>query len=118
MNKQIKIVLSPFNPPLEVVDKIVVKIHVPYSDCNVTIQVCPNIQEYTENADAEGISIRQVTLTTPTDQTATVSLDLTENRKKKVVAEGTEYEIELLKIGAEEIQGQQFKTFEFNVSWG
>ena len=56
MNKKIKIVLSPFNPPLEVVDKIVVQIHAPYSDRNVTIQVCPNIQEYTENADAEGIS--------------------------------------------------------------
>jgi hypothetical protein len=118
MNKKIKIVSSPFNPPLEVIDKIVVKLHVPYSDQSVTIQVCPNVQEYIENADTKAAAIRQVTITTPTDQTTTLSFDIEKNRTKSVAAEGTEYEIELLNIGKEEVQGQQFRSFEFNVSWG
>lgn len=118
MNKKIKIAASPFIPSMEVADKIVVKLHVPYSDQSVTIQVCPNIQEYIENADTEGAAIRQLTITTPTDQTTTLGFDLEMNRKKSVAAEGTDYEIELLNIGKEEVQGQQFKYFEFNVSWG
>jgi hypothetical protein len=120
MNKKIKVVASPFNPSLEIADKIVVKLHVPYSVRNVTVQICPNVQEYVEKADTPTAKIRQVSVTTPTDQTATATLtfDLESNKKKSVTAEGTDYEIELLGIGKEEIQGQQFPFFEFNVSWG
>lgn len=117
MKKKIRIVRSPFHPPLEVIDKIVLKIDAPYSDHNVTIQVCPNIEGYAEDADANGILIRQLIYATPTDQTTTISFDLVEKSKKTVVAEGTEYEIELLRVEVEEIHGQQFKAFEFNVSW-
>lgn len=118
MNKIIKVVASPFTPSLEVADKIVVKIHVPYSERNVTIQICPNVQEYVESADTSAAQIRQVSITTPNDQTTTLSFDLNGNKKKSVTAEGTEYEIELLGIGKEEIQGHLFPCFEFNVSWG
>ncbi len=118
MNKKIKVVASPFNPSLEITDKIVVKLHVPYSERNVTIQICPNVQEYVESADTPTAQIRQISVTTPTDQTATLAFDLEGNKRKSVTAEGTDYEIELLGIGKEEIQGQQFLFFEFNVSWG
>ena len=37
MSKLIKIIQSPFNSPLEVIDDIVIKLHVPYSEKNVTI---------------------------------------------------------------------------------
>jgi hypothetical protein len=46
MKKQVKIILSPFNPGLDVVENFVIKVDAPYSDHSVTIQVCPNIQEY------------------------------------------------------------------------
>lgn len=118
MNKKIKVIASPFNPSMEIADKIVVKLHVPYSERNVTVQICPNVQEYVENADTPTAKIRQVSVTTPTDQTTTLTFDLESNKKKSVTAEGTDYEIELLGIGKEEIQGHQFPFFEFNVSWG
>ena len=118
MNKKIKIASSPLMPSLEIADKIVIKRHIPYSEKNVTVQICPNVQEYIENADTTTAKIRQVSITTPTDQTTTLTFDLESNKKKSVTAEGTDYEIELLDIGNEEIQGQQFPFFEFNVSWG
>ena len=52
MSKLIKIIQSPFNPALEVVEDIVIQLHVPYSNKSVTVQVNPNIQDYQENADA------------------------------------------------------------------
>lgn len=102
MIKAIKIVQSPFNPSLEVVEDIVINLHVPYSDTNVSIQVNPNIQEYQENANTKDAQVRQVMVTTPTDETIA----------------GSDYEIELTNIGKENIQGQDFPFFEFNVSKG
>jgi hypothetical protein len=118
MNKSIKIVQSPFNLNLEVVEDIVIKLHVPYSNKSVTIQVNPNIQDYQEKADTKNAQVRQVIMTTPTDQTRTLSFDLENNKKHRITIEDFDYEIELIKIGKENIQGQDFPYYEFNVSKG
>lgn len=116
MSKLIKIVQSPFTPALEVAEDLVIKLHVPYSDSSVTIQVNPNIQDYQENADTERAKVRQVIVTTPTDQTKVLSFDFANNKKHKINIEGCDYEIELMNIGKENIQNQDFPFYEFNVS--
>jgi hypothetical protein len=118
MTKSIKIVQSPFSPSLEVVDDIVISLHAPYSDKNITIQVNPNIQHYQEKADTKNVQVRQVMVSTPTDQTQTLEFDLKNNKKKQVHIEESTYEIELMNIGKENIQGQDFLFYEFNVSRG
>jgi len=73
MAKNVKLTLSPFTPSLEVVDKMVMKVHAPYSEQSVTIQFNPNIQDYKEKADQPGAQVRQVMFSTSTDQTQTLS---------------------------------------------
>jgi len=116
MNKLIKIVQSPYCPALEVVEDIVIKLQAPYSDTGVTVQINPNIQDYREKTDTEHAQIRQVMMTTPTDQTKVLSFDIVNNKKHKINIEGCDYEIELTNIGKENIQNQDFPFYEFNVS--
>jgi hypothetical protein len=115
MSKLVKIVQSPFEPELEVVEDIVIQLHVPYSDKSVTVQVNPNILDYQENADTENAKVRQVMVTTPTK---TLSFDFDHNRSHSINVEGSDYEIELMNIGKENIQGQDFPFYEFNVTRG
>lgn len=57
-------------------------------------------------------------MTTPTDQTKVLSFDFDSNKKHKINIEECDYEIELMNIGKEKIQGQDFLFYEFNVSKG
>jgi hypothetical protein len=118
MPKLIKLVLSPFAPAVEVVGDLTIKVHVPYSANSVTVQTSPNYVEYKENADNEAAQIRQLAITTPTEQTFTLAFDLDANRKHTVKTENSEYTIELMAIGKDPIQGQQFPFFEFMVIEG
>jgi len=114
--KRVRIKCSPFTSNLEVAEDIVLKLHVPYSDKDVTIQINPNIQDYKENDDKPGVKIRQVMLTTPTDETQTLKFDFANMKTQKIVVGKMAYKIELLEIGKEEIQGQKFPYFDFSVS--
>ena len=116
MSQLIKIVQSPFDSPLEVAEDIIIKLHVPYSDTSVTVQVNPNIQDYRERADTEHAQIRQVISTIPTDQTRVLTFDLINNKKHRINIEGCDYEIELTNIGEKNIQGKDFPFYEFKVS--
>lgn len=78
--------------------------------------VNPNIQHYKENMDTENVKVRQLMVDTFTDGTKELSFDLVKNKKQRVTIEGCDYEIELMNIGKENIQGQIFPVFEFNVS--
>jgi len=114
--KIVRVKRSPFSSNLEVADDIVLKLHVPYSDKEVTIQINPNIQDYKENDDRPGVKIRQTIVTTPTDETQTLKFDFNNMKTQKVVIGTASYTIELLKIGKEAIQGQEFPYFDFSVS--
>lgn len=115
MQKLVKIVESPFNPNIEIVDKMVMKVHAPYSENEVTIQFNPNIQEYREQ-DQKG-QVRQFMFTTPTDQTKTLSFNFKARNVHAVKIENTIYNVKLMNIGKEAIQGQSFLYFEFFVTW-
>ena len=118
MNKLIKIVQSPFNPALEVVEDIVIKLHFPYSESSVTVQINPNTQHYKENADTENAKVRQVMMSTTTDQTKTLTFDIEKNRKQNINIEDSNYEIELMNIGKENIEDKEYLFYEFNVTKG
>ena len=117
MQKNVKIICSPFNPDFEIVGDTVMKLHVPYSDNDVTIQFNPNIQDYQDNQDKPGVKVRQVTFSTSTDQTKTEKFDFKANNVKDIEIAGTIYNIKLMAIGKENIQGQDFFAFEFFVAW-
>ncbi|HOW35990.1 MAG TPA: hypothetical protein PL155_06225 [Candidatus Omnitrophota bacterium] len=114
--KRVRIKCSPFTSNLEVDDDLVLKLHVPYSDKEVTIQINPNIQDYKEKNDNPGAKIRQTIVTTPTDETRTLKFDFNNMRAQKIVVGETAYKIELLEIGKEEAEGQRFPYFDFSVS--
>ena len=113
MEKLIKLVNSPFNSNIEIAGNIVLSIHVPYSDRDVTIQVNPNVQDYAENNDQPGVQVRQIMVTTPTDQTKTLHFDFENDNIQKTTIDGREYEIKLMQIGKQNLQGQDFPYFEF-----
>ncbi len=117
MEKNIKIIASPFNSNMEVIDKIVLTLHVPYTDDNVTIKVNPFLQDYHENLDKSGMQIRQFSISTDTKDTKNLLFDFKENNIHKVKTEDKEYEIRLMQIGKENIQGQDFLYFEFYIKW-
>ena len=116
MGKLIKIVHSPFNPPVEVVDGIIMKLHVPYSNQNVTIQINPFVQDYQQKADTENVKVRQMMFTSPTDETVELPFDFAQNKRKVINIGEDNYEIELLNIGKENIDGQDFPFYEFDVT--
>ena len=116
MGRQVKIIASPFNSDLEIAEGLVIKLHVPYSDTSVTVQVNPSIDHYEEIADQPDVKVRQVIKSSPTYQTQTLSFDLESNRQQTVTIEDQDYRIELLEIGKENIQGQDFSFFAFDVN--
>ena len=118
MMQHVKLTLSPFTSNIETAGDIILSIHVPYSESSVTVQVNPNIHEYQENADSEDVNVRQVMVSTSTDQTRKLSFDFKQNRKQTVEINGHTYTIELLNIGKEQIEGQEFFVFEFQVADG
>lgn len=116
MAKVVRIVNSPFNPNLEVVYNLVIKLHVPYSEKEVTVMLNPNIQDYQKKSDKSGVKISQLMFTKPTNQTKQIKFDFESNKIKVVQVEKEKYKIELMKIGKEELQGQDFPFFEFSIS--
>lgn len=114
--KRVRIKNSPFTSNLEVVEDLVLKLHIPYSEKDVTIQINPNIQDYKESADKAGVKIRQRMVATPTEETRTLKFDFNNMKTQKIVVDFVAYKIELLEIGKEEIEGQIFPYFDFSVS--
>ena len=99
MEKLVKIVLSPFNPSLEVAGGIVINAHVPYSDKEITVQVNPSIQDYKEHQDSPEVQIKQVMTTTTTDQTKTLKFDFQENNSHEIEIDDKKYEIKFTRTG-------------------
>ena len=116
MTKRIRLVQSPFNPPLQAVDDIVFNLHAPCSTKQVTIQVNPNVEHYTEDAEATNVQVRAVTVAAPNDQTKVVLLDFGHNKKRRIEIENKRYDIELVSIGKKKIENQDFPVFEIDVS--
>ncbi len=116
MTKRIRLVQSPFNPPLQAVDDIVFNLHAPCSMKHVTIQVNPNVEHYPEDAEAANVQVRPVTIAAPSDKTRVVLLDLGFNKKRRIEIENKRYDIELISIGKNKIDNQNFPVFELDVS--
>lgn len=112
----VKITLSPFNPNVEVVGPMVFDIRAPYSDKEVTLVVNSNIQHYEDKADTpKEFEVRQVMVSQDTDETQILSLNLDSNSEQIINFQKVKYKVKLLNIGKENIQGQDFKNFEFLV---
>lgn len=101
---------------MEVVGGVLLAVHVPFSEKHVTIQVSPNVGHFQENQDRPSIRIRQVTVTTHNEDTRTLTFDFGSNNVQSVEVDGQSYEIKLLHIGKEKMEGQEFPFFEFLVT--
>lgn len=108
--------MSPLNPHIEVVDKMVIKVHPPYSEQFVTIQFNPNIQDYKEQVDQPGAQVRQLMFSVSTDQTQEFYFDFEKNNVHDITIEETKYNVKLMGIGREPFQGQGFLYFEFFIT--
>jgi len=116
IQKNIKIILSPFNSNIEIVDIMAIQVHVPYSENEVTVLINPNITEYQEKQDKPGIKIRQFTVTESTEQTKKLKFDFKDNNIHKVKINEKTFEIKLMTIDKEKIQGREFPYFEFFIN--
>ena len=117
MNKKIRIIQSALNPPIETVGNLILNLHVPYSDKEVTIQINPNLEEYIENQQEKGFEIIQMSVTTSTIDTKTLMFDFGTNNTHTFNYDDETYTISLLDIGIVEIEGQVSQYFEFLVQW-
>jgi len=117
MEKTIKIISSPYNPPIETVGSITIILSQPFSDSVVAVEVDPNILEHEPNSDQPGYLVRQKTFSVHTNDTKKLTFDFRENNVQEFTAQGEKYQMKLMHIGIEKIQGQGFKYVEFLVSW-
>ena len=101
---------------MKTVENLTINLFVPYSDSFVTIQVNPNIQDYVENADSGHMKVRQVMVTVESEDTQTLRFDFADNNVHQICVENKNYEIKLMQIGGENLQGQNFPFFEFLIS--
>ena len=109
----VKITNSPFHSNLEVAGDLVFKLHVPYSDKDVTVKLNPNLVEYKEKISS---NLRQYAKSLDTKDTITLMFDFQKNNVKNIAFEDKNYEIKLMNIGKMSEQGQDFPTFEFMVT--
>ncbi len=107
-----KIINSPSHSSLEVAGELVIKLHVPYSDNNVTVKINPNLVEHKEKITD---NLRQVSIFLDTKDTKTLMFDFQKNNAHNITFENKNYEIKLMSIGKVSEQGQDFPTFEFMV---
>lgn len=117
MEKILRLTQSPFTPPIQTVGNLIINLHVPYSDKEVTIQINPNYQQYIEDQKADGIEIKQFSVTTSTIDTMQFKFDFEENNSKTFNYDDETYTLRLIQIGNEKIEGQDFRFFEFEVKW-
>jgi hypothetical protein len=61
--------------------------------------------------------LRQVIVTTSTDLTQTLTFDFGSGNVQTVNVEGKAYEIKLMHIGKEKLDGQNYPFFEFLVTY-
>jgi hypothetical protein len=116
MSKLLRLVQSPFQPPIDSACGLTFQVHVPYSKDAVTILVNPSVADYKEKDGNERVEIRQLTFIQHTSDTKQISLDFKSNNVKTIKNDDKEIEVKLMKIDTENIQGQDFLAFELFVS--
>jgi phage-related protein len=113
MSKTVRLICSPVDSNLEVVEGLVIKLHIPYSNEEVTVKVNPNITDY---AECQNDNVRQVMQYEDTDETKTLKFDFEDNNTQRVEFDNKIYEIKLMGIGKVNKLGQDFPAFDFLVS--
>ena len=107
-----KLISSPFHSNLEVAGELIIKLHAPYSNDEVTVKINPNITEY---RDDKGKNIRQLSISRDTDETKTLQFNLKNNNVQRINFRNKDYQIKLMSISKIKEEGQDFPCFEFLV---
>jgi hypothetical protein len=109
----VKIIQSPFHPNLEVAGDLIIKLHVPCSENNVTVKINPNLVDYKEKVSD---NMQQFSVDIDTKETKTLTFDLQKNNVHKISVEDKNYEIKLMNIEKILEQGQEFLSFKFLIT--
>ena len=117
MQRTVRIVQAPNSPEMEVIGNMVMMIHVPYSEDDVTMLFNPYVREYEASADKPGVKVRQVMFVQHTKDTITAKFDFANHNEHLIGVSGTEYKVKLLAIGTERFEEQDFPAYDFLVSW-
>lgn len=109
----IKLISSPSHSNLEIAEELIIKLHVPYSNDQVTVKVNPNITEY---RDDQTKNIRQLSVSRDTDETKTLRFDFKNNNIHRINVGNKNYEMRLMAIGKVNEAGQDFPAFDFMIT--
>jgi hypothetical protein len=93
----------------------VIALHVPYSETSVTILINPQVGDFVENNDQSGIKVGNLILLEGTFDSKALQFDLTTNNTRQVTCNCKVYELKLMRIGKETVDGQAWPFFEFLV---
>lgn len=110
--RKITLAPSPTNPGIEIVDGLTIKRHVPYSASTVTLEFSPNIVEHEPQGDQPGVKVRQLTMAIDNDETVRHLFDLNGIKRHTVMANGANYDVELVGIGGQ----APFSTYDLVVT--
>ncbi len=116
MSKLIKLVNSPFTPPIESALGLTFHFTAPYDKTFVTLLISPNVTDYKENDDQPGINIRQVVFSQHTPETQTFRFDFGGNNTHTIKNDGKLVSVKLMTIGTEKMEGHEFISCELFVS--
>lgn len=113
MKKLIKFNFSPEKPAFEVVGDKIIQITAPSSNKTTTVKISPQILEYEESNDQDGMMVRNVSVTSETPETISLKFDLEQNKTQEIEVSGKLHKLTLMDIGLEKFDGQDFPYFEF-----
>ena len=104
----IRLHMSPMHQPLDTLENLVLKVSTPLGSDHVTLQIAPNIIGYAEQRDHPGTIVKQEVVTIPTDETRSLRFDINGVRKHVVQVQHKGFSIELMQIGTERHENQDF----------
>jgi hypothetical protein len=111
--KNFTITLQPPNPPMEAVEGMIITITAPYDGNSVTIDINPAVDEFINDNSSDGIEVRSLTFTRPTEATQTVTLKLNETAEIKNYTTGKNAILRLMNISKIKSNEGNFYSYEF-----
>ena len=104
-------VMSPYHPNVDVAGEMTVRIGVPYSKTQVTIEITAKRERYlAATGEAPGSTAA------PSQEMVELKLDLQNQKTLAFKFGGRDYEVELQEIGTSKPDNEEFLRFDFQIS--
>lgn len=115
MSSNVKICMSPFEPPLATVEGLSFSMGPRYSAEQVSVTINPNITDYVEGEKKEGLEIAQMVQQDPSVDSFSITLNIKNHPEQKFSFNGIRYSIRFMGTEKEKIKGDEFTSYKFFV---